>query len=233
MKMRLQKFLNSSGVASRRKSEEYIKNGLVAINGNTATLGTLVDPDVDEIFFQGERVLKTRDKLYLALYKPRGYVSSRKDPQGRKTVYDLLPSHLKKKVWYVGRLDYDTEGLMLFTNDGELTQKFSHPKHEHEKEYVVSLSQAATKEQLERLRKGVRIDSGTTLPAAVRYEKGVVFITLKEGKNRQIRKSFQAVSLKIKNLKRIRIGNIKLPSGKKQGQFWQLQKKDLDSKILT
>ena len=144
MQERVQKFLSEQGVASRRKAEEFIKSGQVSINGHRAKLGDKFDPEKDEVKVYGKVIKATAKKIYLALYKPKNYVVSKSDPQGRKTVFSLLPEDWRSKVWNVGRLDYDTEGLLIFTNDGDLTQKLAHPKYEHDKEYEVTTSETPT-----------------------------------------------------------------------------------------
>ena len=135
--IRLQKFLSSAGVASRRHAEDLILQGAVTVNGQPAQIGDKVVPARDRVECNGKLVRAEERIYYLALNKPKGYICSRSDPQGRKSVYGLLPEELRSKVWSVGRLDFFTEGLLLFTNDGELTQALAHPRYEHEKEYEV------------------------------------------------------------------------------------------------
>ncbi len=210
--VRIQKFLSEQGVASRRKAESFIVSGQVMVNGKKAKLGDKINPEKDIIKVYGKIIEPSEQKIYLALNKPKGYVVSKRDPQGRKTVFSLLPEDLRTKVWNVGRLDYDTEGLLLMTNDGELTQELSHPKYEHEKEYEVTLDMLPDDSQLEKLRGGVRIATGKTYPAKLVVRNGKVKITIHEGKKRQIRRMFAAVGLSVTNLKRIRINNMKLPA---------------------
>ena len=141
MQERIQKFLSEQGIASRRKAEEFIKSGQVSVNGHRAKLGDKMDPETDEVKVYGKLVNKPGQKLnrkiYIALNKPKGVVVSKSDPNGRKTVFSLLPDDLRTKVHNIGRLDYDTEGLLILTNDGDLTQQLAHPKYEHDKEYEV------------------------------------------------------------------------------------------------
>ena len=165
---RVQKFLSSAGVSSRRKAEEFIQSGQVFINGRKAKLGDKVDPARDEVKVYGKIVKPSEQKIYVMLNKPKGYLVSKSDPKGKKTVFDLLPPELRGKVWNVGRLDFDTEGLLILTNDGELTQQLAHPKYEHEKEYEVQTQEEPFEGQLERLRAGVEISTGTTYPAKVK-----------------------------------------------------------------
>jgi pseudouridine synthase len=249
MQERVQKFLSQAGAASRRKAEEFIKSGQVQINGRKAKLGDKVDPQTDTVKVYGRVIRPNEQKIYLMLNKPKGFVVSKRDLRGRKTVFSLLPEDLRKKVWNVGRLDADTEGLLILTNDGELTQALSHPKFEHEKEYEVEPSETPTETQLDQLRRGVQIATGMTYPAKVRSmhphpavrrppspldasgrgnkETHVVRIILHEGKKRQIRRMFDAVNLGIKNLKRIRVNKLILPKGLAAGQYQLVKKEEI------
>jgi pseudouridine synthase len=210
--MRIQKFLSEQGVASRRKAEEFILSGQVTVNGKKAKLGDKMDPEKDIVKVYGKIIPAGGEKIYIALNKPKGYVVSKRDPQGRKTIFSLLPEELRTKVWNVGRLDYDTEGLLIMTNDGELTQELSHPKYEHEKEYEVTLNEMPDDSQLESLRSGVKIATGKTYPAKLKVRGDRINITIHEGKKRQIRRMFTAVGLTVVTLKRIRINNLRLPA---------------------
>ena len=228
MQERVQKFISSAGIASRRKAEEFIASGQVFINGKKAKLGDKVDPQIDIVKVYGKIVKPAEEKIYLALNKPKGYVVSKSDPQRRKNVFDLLPENLRKKVWNVGRLDFDTEGLLILTNDGDLTQELSHPKYEHEKEYEVSTQESPTESQLENLRQGVEIAGGhETYPAQVKQRDGKIRITIHEGKKRQVRRMFSAVGLTVSNLKRIRLNKLKLPQDLPAGQFKKISKEDI------
>jgi 23S rRNA pseudouridine2605 synthase len=152
---------------------------------------------------------------------------SKRDPQGRKTVFQLLPEELQSKVWNVGRLDFDTEGLLIMTNDGELTQELSHPKYEHEKEYEVTVNETPSQGQLEKLREGVEIATGLTYPAKLKTRGNRVLITIHEGKKRQVRRMFSAVGLEIKNLKRIRINKLVLPKELMPGNYKNIKASDI------
>lgn len=214
MQERVQKFLSEQGVASRRKAEEFIKSGQVSINGRKAKLGDKIDPDVDEVKVYGKLVKakgeKRAAKIYIALNKPRGVVVSKRDPNGRKTVFSLLPEDIQTKVHNVGRLDYDTEGLLILTNDGDLTQQLAHPKYEHDKEYEVITDIVPKPAQLEKLRDGVELTTGVTSPAKIKQRSGKVYITVHEGKKRQVRRMFNAVGLGVRNLKRVRVNKLLL-----------------------
>lgn len=246
MQERVQKFLSSAGLASRRKAEEFIKSGQVTVNGRKAKLGDKVDPDHDVVKVYGKLIKPAEAKIYLMLNKPKGVVVSKTDPRGRKTVFDLLPVDIRSKVWNVGRLDFDTEGLLLLTNDGDLTQALAHPKYEHDKEYEVTTQEVPDDNQLDKLRQGVEISTGITYPAKVRlfhhrqnphqspspkgrgqYSGPTVRIIIHEGKKRQIRRMCDAVGLTVANLKRIRIGKLNLPSDLPPGQYRTINKADI------
>ena len=227
MQERVQKFISEAGVASRRKAEEFIKSGQVSINGRKAKLGDKVDPEKDTVTVYGKKVLAAEKKLYFAVNKPKNYVVSKRDPGGRKTVFELLPEDVRTKVWNVGRLDVDTEGLIILTNDGELTQELSHPKYEHEKEYEVTTQETPTDGQLENLRQGVEIATGLTYPAKVKTKHNKIFIVIHEGKKRQVRRMFSTVGLTVTNLKRIRINNLKLPESLSVGKYMTIKKEEI------
>ena len=224
---RVQKFISGSGVASRRKAEEFINSGQVFINGKKAKLGDKVDPQKDVVKVYGKIVKPAEEKLYIMLNKPKGCVVSKKDPQGRKTIFSLLPEDLRGRVWNVGRLDYGTEGLLILTNDGELTQELSHPKFEHEKEYEVTVEEEPNDSQLEKLRQGVKIATGPTQPAKVKLKNGKIYLTIHEGKKHQVKRMFDAVGLSVRNLKRVRLGSLHLPADLPAGQYRAFDKEDV------
>lgn len=226
MQERVQKFLSEQGIASRRKAEEFIKSGQVSINGRKAKLGDKVDPEKDEVKVYGKPVLRSTEKIYIALNKPKGYVVSKSDPNGRRTIFSLLPEEIRGKVHNVGRLDYDTEGLLLLTNDGDLTQELSHPKYEHDKEYEVITDVEPKSNQLEKLRDGIELTTGLTSPATIKLRSGKVYITVHEGKKRQVRRMFNAVGLGVRSLKRVRVNKLKLPDIA-PGQYLTVQKSDI------
>lgn len=226
MEIRVQKFLSEAGLASRRRAEEFIKSKQVVINGKVAKLGDKVDPERDEVKVYGKIIKPAEKKIYIALNKPKNFVVSKKDNRGRKSVFSLLPQDLQGKVWNVGRLDFETEGLLIFTNDGELTQELSHPRYEHEKEYEVTTDQTPTPMQLEKLRDGVEIATGLTLPAKIKTRGNKVFIVIHEGKKRQVRRMFDTVGLPVLNLRRIRINKLNLPDIS-VGSYKEVQRKDI------
>jgi pseudouridine synthase len=224
---RVQKFLSSAGVASRRQAEVFIVSGQVTINGRKAKLGDKVDPSSDVVKVYGKLVKPADEKIYIALNKPKGVVVSKSDPNHRKTVFELLPPEIRTKVWNVGRLDFDTEGLIILTNDGDLTQALAHPSFEHDKEYEVTTQEIPTDGMLEHLRTGVEIATGTTYPAQVKTRDGKVRITIHEGKKRQVRRMFTTVGLTVTNLKRIRVNKFVLPPSLAIGQFMMIKKEDI------
>lgn len=223
MQERLQKILSARGICSRRKAEEYIKKGLVKVNGKLAELGSKADPETDAIEVDGTVLEARKEMVYYLMYKPAGAVTTNDETKElkeskEKTVRDLLPRELRGKVFPVGRLDKDSEGLLLFTNDGVLAYRLTHPKFDHEKEYEVTVHQDVKEGQLKKLREGLLILGEKTKPAIVQKISTFKFrIALTEGKNRQIRRMAQKVGLTVTKLKRIRIGtltDIKLESDK-------------------
>jgi 23S rRNA pseudouridine2605 synthase len=217
-RIRLQKILSTAGVASRRASEQLITDGRVTVNGAVVReLGSRADPASDDIRVDGRRIRTEIRHRYLVLYKPRGYVTTRKDPEGRPTVLDLLAPDVGY-IYPVGRLDYDSEGLLLLTTDGDLAERLTHPRHEVERVYEAIVAGAPDDAALEKLRRGVFIDGRRTSPADVRRGSTVkaggsttkLTIALREGRNRQVRKMCLAVGHPVRALTRVRIGGITL-----------------------
>ena len=217
--IRLQKFFTDSGTLSRRAAEAEILAGKVRVNGEIAMLGDKIDPESDIVEYNGRRIRPRMDKphRYLLLNKPRGYVTTLQDEKGRKTVAELV-SGAHTRLYPVGRLDMDSEGLLLMTDDGELANKLTHPRHEIPKIYHVTLSTCPTKEQIAQLGAPMKIDGYRLQPVKVRrLSPDVLEMTLFEGRNRQIRKMCEAVDLKVMNLQRVAIGKLRLgtlPVGK-------------------
>jgi 23S rRNA pseudouridine2605 synthase/23S rRNA pseudouridine2604 synthase len=213
--IRIQKYLSAAGVCSRRKAESHVRDGRVRVNGKTITiLGTKVDPDKDHIEVDGRRVGSATQKIYIALNKPKGYVTSCDHP-GRDLVIDLVD--LPDRIYPIGRLDKDSTGLLLLTNDGRLHHQLSHPSFDHEKEYEVTVQHPITDGVLRQLSQGIKLKEGKTRPASVERLSGRRFrIILKEGRNRQIRRMVRKVGHKVMRLKRLRMANVclgKLPPG--------------------
>lgn len=209
--VRLQKHLAECGIASRRKAEELIAAGRVRVNGVIVSkLGSKVDPEKDKVAVDGRPAHREEKKIYLKMYKPRGYASSCVSQKGERTVLDLVPA-VKERLYPVGRLDMSSEGLIILTNDGELANKLMHPRYEHEKEYEVETYGPVTGMMLQALQLGIMLDDEKTLPTRVVLTGPKAFtIVLKEGKNRQIRRMVEAVTNKVVSLKRIRVNNITL-----------------------
>lgn len=217
MKVRLQKILAQSTSLSRRAAEKAIEQGLVKVNNVVITkLGSCADPDKDKITFAGERVRPLRQKIYVLYNKPRNTIVSKNDPEGRPTIWDRLSPEMKDVLNAAGRLDFESEGLLILTNDGELINQLTHPKGELWKTYHVRIGGVPKEADLEKLRRGVSLDDGKTLPAKVKLlrstEDGnsVVEICIMEGKNRQIRRMFSKIGHEVRKLKRVAIGDNKL-----------------------
>ena len=236
MEERLQKYLANAGIASRRKAEELITSGKVSVNGKVVTeLGTKINPKVDKVVYNGKEVKERDNYIYILLNKPIGYVTTAKDQFGRDSIMDLVK--VKERVVPVGRLDMYTSGAILLTNDGDFVYKVTHPKHEIEKTYTVTIKGIVTNDEIEKLRKGIRIEDYITKEAKVKIlkideekRKSRLEITIHEGKNRQVRKMCEAVGHKVVALHRSKIAGIgvkDLPLGK-----WRYLSKEEVNKIL-
>ena len=234
--IRLQKYLAEAGIASRRKCEEYILAGRVKVNNKVTTeLGTKVNPEKDEIYFDDKKIENKEELVYILLNKPIGYVTTAKDQFNRDTVMNLIK--IKERVVPVGRLDMYTSGALLLSNDGNFVYKITHPKHEINKTYTVTLKGIVTKEDIEKLEKGVDIGGYTTKPAKVKIlktdiEKNIsrLEITIHEGKNRQVRKMCEAIGHKVIALHRSKIAGIGVKDIE-LGKWRYLTKKEIE-KIL-
>jgi pseudouridine synthase len=237
VEIRLQKILSTAGIASRRAAEELIAQGRVMVNGHTVTeLGTKADPASDEIKVDGRRVKTAAARRYLLLYKPRGYITSRSDPQRRPTVIDLLAKGgVREYVYPVGRLDYDSEGLLILTSDGELAAQLTHPRHGVEREYHVRVRGVPEERQLERLARGIVVEGRRTAPATVTLEKvidaasgpqAVLAVVIREGRNRQVRNMCDAIGHPVVRLRRVRIGPI-TDDRIRPGEFRELEAREV------
>jgi pseudouridine synthase len=220
--IRLNRFLADCGLGSRRKVEELILSGRIALNGDICTeLAQRVDPDKDKLSLDGKELSGKRDKQYIILNKPCGYVVSQSDELGRQTVYDLLPQK-SRQLSYAGRLDKNSEGLLLLTNDTNLINLLTHPNYKVEKVYKVDIDRPLKKQELDNLRRGVEIEGGLTLPAGIYVKQQndssmSLKIVLIEGRKRQIRQMIEAVGAKVRSLKRLQFGPLKLkdlPTGR-------------------
>lgn len=235
--MRLEKFIATSGIASRRAVKRSIREGRVTVNGTTVFIpGHPVEVQTDTIEFEGKLVKPLTHRIYIMLHKPAGYITTRHDERGRPTVMDLL-TDLPKSIYPVGRLDLDTEGLLLFTNDGQFANRMMHPSHEIEKTYLAWVNGVPNNRSLNRLRNGVKIQKSTTSPAKIKLLDAHLYtsesisdkrnrngkisklrIIIHEGKKRQVRLMFKAVGHRVIRLKRTRVGNLSL-GNLQQGQY--------------
>ncbi|MCA9376020.1 MAG: rRNA pseudouridine synthase [Candidatus Doudnabacteria bacterium] len=222
--MRLNQFLAKAGAApSRRKADDVIASGVVFVNGaQVKEQGVRVNPETDEVRI-GKKVFSLQEeRILLSLHKPTGWTVTRDDPHAERVVYDLLPKDVRTKVHAIGRLDRETSGLLLFTNDGELTQRLTHPSFEHEKEYALVVRGSLLPKQRSLLENGVRLEDGVTAPAylsQIRESGGCTrfHLTIHEGKKRQIRRMMKELGLKLNDLHRVRVASVELgtlPSGK-------------------
>lgn len=230
-KIRLQKHLSECGIASRRKAEELIEQGKVKVNGRIAAIGDKVDPKRDKVSVKGKNVVPVNQKVYIMLHKPRGFVTTLKDEQDRKCVNDLVKD-VGVRVFPVGRLDKDSEGLLIMTNDGELANKLTHPSSHVNKTYRVTVSGTVDDEKIQKLCNGIVIEGKKTLPCDVfvierKEDRTVLCFIISEGRNRQIRKMCDAVNLKVLRLKRTEIAGVKLGM-LPQGSWRELNEKELN-----
>ena len=229
MKMIIQKIIAQSGYCSRRNGEQLIRDGLVKVNGEVAQIGETADPEKDKISVQGHSIKKPASLVYLKLNKPLGYTCSNRRFEGEKNIFDLVKTN--ERLFAVGRLDKNSRGLVLLTNDGELTQKLSHPRFEHEKVYAVKIAGNSINDEFitKKLLTGIDIgdDDGIVRARQVKYLQNNIFIiTLGEGKKRQIRRMFGCLDFDVLDLKRIEISGLKL-GGLKEGQWIDLTEAEI------
>ena len=228
---RLQKILSRAGISSRRAAEKIILEGRVTVDGKIISeLGTKADIEKNKICVDGKILTFDEEKIYLLLNKPKNFLCSVKDDRGRKTVLDLVPN-ISERIYPVGRLDFDSEGLIILTNDGELTNLLLHPKFKIEKTYRAKIFGELTDEKIKKLRAGIELDDGLTAPAKIfliSREKNfsVAEITIHEGRNRQIRRMFAATGCEVKKLCRIKFANLNL-NGVEVGKFRRLTSKEI------
>lgn len=228
---RLQKYIARCGVSSRRKAEELILNGCVKVNGAVVTeLGTKINPEKDFVTVDNKKISETKKLVYIKLYKPEGYVTTVKDQFGRKTVLDLI--NINERIYPIGRLDYNTSGLLLLTNDGDLANKLMHPKYHIYKTYVAEVEGRISEEAIMKLKSGVKIEDYKTAPARVNLisvsgNSSVVQVSIYEGKNRQVRKMLDAVGHSVRSLKRISFGKINLDD-LKPGSWVHLNEEEIN-----
>lgn len=226
--MRLQKYLANAGVASRRACEKLIENGEITINGNVAVIGDKVE-DGDVVEYNGKVIDLPSEYIYLMLFKPVGVITTASDERGRKTVLDLID--IDERIYPVGRLDLNTSGLLLLTNDGELANRLTHPRFQVDKTYKAIVKGEITEDKLQQLRDGVMLEDGMTAPAKARVSKydgenSYVEITIHEGKNRQVRRMFEAVGHQVRGLRRVKVGNLSIKD-MERGQYRHLTQEEV------
>lgn len=230
MKERLQKYMAKCGVASRRKSEEIISQGRVSVNDKIIKEIVMIDEGIDIVKVDGQTISPEEKEVYIILNKPIGIITSVKDQFGRKTVTELV--NIKERVYPVGRLDYDTSGLLILTNDGDMAYKLTHPSHEIEKVYEARIKGIPTMGEIEKFKRGLSIENYTTAPSDIRilmkYENSsLVQITIHEGRNRQVRKMCNAINHPVIELKRIKMGGIEL-GDLKPGEWRELNEHEVE-----
>lgn len=228
--MRLNRFLAQSGVASRRKCDEIILEGKVKVNGKVVKEMGVEVHDTDVVQYMNRRVKPVENFVYYKLHKPKGYVTTATDDKDRKTVLDLMRG-VKYRIFPIGRLDYDTEGLLLLTNDGELTNILTHPKNSVEKTYIANIEGVVTNDEIKKLSSGIDIGGYITKPCSVilisHDDKNTKLeIKISEGKNRQVKKMIEAIGKSVSFLKRVSVGEIKL-GGLARGEYKELNKKEM------
>lgn len=230
--MRLQKYMAVCGVASRRKSEEIIKEGRVKVNNKVVIeMGTKVDPKKDIVKVDDEVIREEKNMVYIMLNKPIGYVTTLKDEKGRKTVIDLIED-VEERIFPVGRLDADTTGLLLLTNDGDLTYKLTHPSNEVVKRYIAIVEGVPNRMELERFRNGIMLEGRRTAKASIKIAKNyedesILDISIHEGRNRQIKKMCELINHPVKKLKRVGLGELEL-GGLNVGNWRYLNKEEIN-----
>jgi len=232
--VRLQKVLAQAGIASRRACEVLISEGRVEVNSEVVLeQGRRVDPERDVIRVDGARIPPPRRHRYLALNKPRGVVATMDDPEGRRTIADLLDTRQlrNERLFHVGRLDTDSEGLLIMTNDGDLAQRLAHPSYEVPKTYIAEVAGAVSEQTLKRLRRGITLEDGPVRPTSVKIvssvgDKTLLKITLQEGRNRVVRRTMEAVGHPVRRLSRIGIGPVRL-GNLKVGEYRELTREEL------
>lgn len=234
--IRLQKFLSECGVASRRKAEDLIASGKVKVNGRVATIGDKINPKKDSVTVLGKKVIKVKKNTYIMLHKPRGFITTLSDEMGRKCVAQLVED-VGVRVYPVGRLDRDSEGLLLLTDDGEFANAMTHPAKHVPKTYRVTVRPSITEDQITALTTGIEIDGRMTLPSEVRVisrQEGrvVLEIIIYEGRNRQIRKMCETLGLEVARLKRTQIGSVKLGM-LKQGDWRNLTEEEVHKLMVA
>jgi 23S rRNA pseudouridine2605 synthase len=232
MEQRLQKIIAEMGIASRRRAEELIAEGRVTVNGKVAVVGMKADPARDHIKVDGKLLFRPEKKVYYIFHKPRGVVTSLSDPEGRPTVTDFLRG-IRERVFPVGRLDYDSEGMLILTNDGDFAHGILHPSKKIPKTYVVKIKGVLEEEEINKLRTGIRLDRTVTAPAKVKRlrkteQNSWIEMTIYEGKKRQIRRMLERVGHPVMRLMRVRIGGLEM-GALKPGTYRKIMPEEMDS----
>lgn len=232
MEIRLQKYMADCGIASRRKCEELILQGQVSVNDKiTNTLGTKINPKKDIVKYKNKKINEKKKLVYIMLNKPIDYITTAKDEKGRPTVLDLI-TDIDVRLYPVGRLDSDTSGLLILTNDGDLTYKLTHPKSLTPKTYIAKIKGTPTSKELDKFKKGLKIEDYFTAPAKIQLvqvkdKSSIVKITITEGRNRQIRKMCKKIGHPVITLQRVSIGKVEL-GNLKEGEYRKLTNKEID-----
>lgn len=234
-KLRLHKAIAEAGIASRRAAEEMIRQGRVTVNGEIVTgMGVQVDPEKDVVTVDGKPMARGLKKRTYMIYKPAGVLCTRSDPRGRPTVYDLLPAEVSDGLHSAGRLDLDAEGMLILTNDGELSQALTHPSRHHHKTYLVTFKGEMDRRALRKMRNGIELDDGLTLPASVdvvrtmsNARETTVTLVLREGRKNQIKRMGDAVGHRVLSIKRTATGRLELPPKMKPGSYKKLSAKEI------
>ena len=210
--MPLNKYLAHCGVASRREAIPYIQQGKVTVNGNVVTEPGFKITDNDEVVFNGKKLFVTRNQVYILLNKPKDYITTKEDPQGRRTVFDLVKHATNERIYPVGRLDRNTTGVLIFTNDGELTQKMTHPSYEIKKVYEVKLDKPLTKSDFDKIVKGIKLEDGEVHADVLAYadskDRSIIGIEIHSGRNRIVRRIFESLGYDVKGLDRVMYANL-------------------------
>ncbi len=235
MEERLQKIIASAGLCSRRAAEELIVAGKVSVNGKVVkTLGAKADPEKDEIRVEGKLIPTSVQRVYILLNKPAGYVTTLKDPEGRPVVTDLLHD-VRERVYPVGRLDYDSEGLLLLTNDGDFAERIQHPRYEIPRTYLVKIQGRLTRKEIQALQTGIELEDGPFAAREAQEQKSTersqwLQVTIAEGRNRVIRRAMEALGHRVQRLIRLSLGNLEL--GQMQpGEYRHLNKREIETLI--
>ncbi len=233
LSMRINRYLSLCGLASRRKCEEYILNSLITVNESICTnLSTVINPKKDKVYYNGNQLKPPLEQIYLILNKPRGYLTTAYDPFNRNTIYSLI-KEINEKIFHVGRLDQDSEGLLLLTNDGKLSHRLQHPKYEVPKTYFITINSHISQQDILKLSTGIQLEEGITKPAKIQLLKSSsddsqFYLTISQGWKRQIRRMLSSLNHNVIQLKRISIGSVNI-TGLETGNWRKLNLNEVKS----